>query len=145
MTKKVTCRWFNHEFKHHYSVWYIHRIPLHFGWNHILSIFRGENFQKFKCPGESKFEASNWSTHKHKRSLSTCSSHKLNFASTMLKPCNWAFMSRVHHEKDMHSLDAMVYSKPQETTPDILATFGLSRIPLNNICVSRLIEISGGA
>ena len=54
-------------------------------------------------------------------------------------------MSRVHHEKDMHSLDAMVYSKPQETTPDILATFGLSRIPLNNICVSRLIEISGGA
>ena len=27
----------------------------------------------------------------------------------------------------------------------ILATFGLSRIPLNNICVSRLSEISGGS
>ena len=27
----------------------------------------------------------------------------------------------------------------------ILATFGLSRIPVNNICVSRLSEISGGS
>lgn len=52
-------------------------------------------------------------------------------------------MSRVHRERDMHLLDAMVYSKPQETTPDILATFGLSRIPLNNITIrscSRSVE-----
>ena len=29
--------------------------------------------------------------------------------------------------------------------PIISVTFGLSQIPLNNICVSRLFEISGGA